>query len=137
MQDNYIRPNGYTGAMVGVEWNPLDFGRVSNQALVLEQKSQALIRLRREAESLIALEVRHKWIDLMTARQRVLVAQKTTAQADENLRVARDRYQHQAGTNTEVLDAETLRVQAYVNLYTSTYQAALAALRLRRAVGNL
>ena len=132
LQDNYLRPNGYTGALVGVEWNPLDFGRVRNQALVLDQKSQALVQLRRDAESMIALEVRQKWIDLVTARKRVLVAEKTTAQADENLRVARDRYQHQAGTNTEVLDAETLRVQAYVNLYSSTYQAALAGLRLRR-----
>jgi outer membrane protein TolC len=136
-QDSFFRPNGYTGAMVGVEWNPFDSGRVSNQARVLDEKSQALIRLRRDAESIIALEVRQKWIDLDTARKRVLVARKTTAQADENLRVARDRYQHQAGTNTEVLDAESLRVQAYTNLYNSTYQAALAGLRLRRAVGCL
>ena len=117
---------------MGVEWNPLDFGRAKNQAGVLDGKSQALIRLRRDAESMISLEVRQKWIDLQTARKRVLVARKTTAQADENLRVARDRYQHQAGTNTEVLDAETLRVQAYMNLYSSTYQAALAGLRLQR-----
>ena len=136
-QDDYIRPNGYTGAMVGVEWNPLDFGRVKSQARVLDEKSQSLIRLRRDAESKIALQVRQKWIDLQTARQRVVVARTTTAQADENLRVARDRYQHQAGTNTEVLDAETLRVQAYMNFYSSTYQAALAGLRLRRAVGTL
>jgi outer membrane protein len=136
-QDDYLRPNGYTGAVVGVEWNPLDCGRVKSQARVLDEKSQSLIRLRRDAESIISLEVRQKWIDLQTARKRVLVAQKTIAQADENLRVARDRYQHQAGTNTEVLDAETLRVQAYMNLYSSTYQAALAGLRLRRAVGNL
>ena len=67
----------------------------------------------------------------------VIVARQTTAQADENLRVARDRYQHQVGTNTEVLDAETLRIQAYTNLYDSTYQAVLAGLRLRRAVGSL
>ncbi len=137
LQDDYLRPNGYSGAMVGVEWNPLDFGRVKNQARVLDEKSQALIRLRRDAESMIALDVRQKWIDLQTARKRVLVAEKTTSQADENLRVARDRYQHQAGTNTEVLDAETLRVQAFMNLYSSTYQTALAGLRLRRAVGNL
>ena len=136
-QNDYIQPNGYSGAVLNVEWNAFDFGRVNNQARVLEEKSQALIRLRRDAESKISLEVRQKWIDLQTARKRVLVAQKTTAQADENLRVARDRYQHQAGTNTEVLDAETLRVQAYMNLYNSTYQAALAGLRLRRAVGNL
>ncbi len=30
-----------------------------------------------------------------------------------------------------------LRVQAYMNLYSSTYQATLAGLRLRRAIGNL
>jgi outer membrane protein TolC len=127
-QDDYIQPNGYAGAVVGVEWNPFDFGRVRNQARVLDDKSQALIRLHRDAASLISLEVRQKWIDLDTARKRVLVARKTTAQADENLRVARDRYQHQVGTNTEVLDAETLWVQAYTNLYNSSYQAALAVL---------
>ena len=66
-----------------------------------------------------------------------MVARQTTAQADENLRVARDRYQHQVGTNTEVLDAETLRIQAYTNFYDSTYQAVLTGLRLRRAVGTL
>ena len=86
---------------------------------------------------MIALDVRQKWIDLLTSRKRVLVARQTTAQADENLRVARDRYQHQVGTNTEVLDAEASRVQAYTNFYNSSYQAVLAALRLRRAVGNL
>ena len=136
-QNDYIQPNGISGAMVAVQWNPLDFGRVRHQAQVLDEQSQAVIRLRRDAETKVWLEVRAKWIDLQTARKRVFVARQTTAQADENLRVARDRYQSQAGTNTEVLDAETLRVQAYVNLYTSTYQAALAVLRLRRAVGNL
>lgn len=137
LKDDFIRPNGYTGAMVGVEWTPFDCGRVRNQARALEEKSQALIRLRRDLESKISFEVRQKWIDLETARKRVLVARKTTAQADENLRVARNRYQQQAGTNTEVLDAESLRVQAYMNLYSSSYQAALAGLRLRRAVGSL
>lgn len=136
-QNDYIQPNGTTGVMLGVEWNAIDFGRVKNQALAMEEKSQALLRLRRDAESMISLEVRQKWIDLQTAQERVLVARKTTAQGDENLRVARDRYQHQVGTNTEVLDAETLRVQAYTNLYNSTYQAVLAALRLRRAAGSL
>jgi outer membrane protein TolC len=80
--------------MLNVQWNAFDFGRVSNQAGVLDEKSQALIRLRRDAESMISLEVRQKWIDLQTARDRVFVARKTTSQADENLRVARDRYQH-------------------------------------------
>jgi outer membrane protein TolC len=86
---------------------------------------------------MIALEVRQRWLELQTARQRVEVARQTTALADENLRVARGRYQQHVGTNTEVLDAETLRVQAYTNLFDSTYQAVLAGLRLRRATGDI
>jgi outer membrane protein TolC len=136
-QDRYLEPNGLAGVMVGVEWNVLDMGRVRNRANALSDKAESVIHLRRDTQSLIALEVRQRWLELETARQRVIVARQTTAHADENLRVARDRYQHQVGTNTEVLDAETLRIQAYTNLYDSTYQAVLAGLRLWRAVGSL
>jgi outer membrane protein len=136
-ENSYIDPNGIGVLAVGVEWNAFDSGRVRNQADALAQRAEAVLRMRKDVESQIALEVRQKWLDLQTARERVQVAYKATAQADENLRVARDRYEQQVGTNTEVLDAEALRVQAYTNFYNSTYQAVLAGLRLRRAVGNL
>jgi outer membrane protein len=136
-EDRYVNPNGVAGVLLGVQWNALDMGRVRNEANALSQKAEAVTRMRRDGESMIALEVRQRWLELETARQRVRVARQATAQADENLRVARDRYQHQVGTNTEVLDAETLRVQAFTNLFDSSYQAVLAGLRLRRAVGIL
>jgi len=136
-ENRYIEPNGVAGVLVSAQWNVLDMGRAHNQANALSEKAEAIIRMRRDATSMIALEIRQRCLDLETARQRVLVARQATAQADENLRVARDRYQNQVGTNTEVLDAETLRVQAYTNLFNSSYQAVLAGLRLRRAVGTL
>jgi outer membrane protein len=136
-ENRYVEPNGVAGVLLGVQWNALDMGRARNQANALSEKAQALLRMRRDAESIIALEVRQRWLELETARQRVQVARQATARADENLRVARDRYQQQVGTNTEVLDAETLRVQAHMNLLDSNYQAVLAGLRLRRAVGTL
>ena len=136
-QDTYIEPNGVAGVMLGVQWNAIDMGRSRSRANAISDKAEAVLHMRRDAESMIALEVRQRWLELETARQRVLVARQATAQADENRRVARDRYQHQVGTNTEVLDAESLRVQAYTNLYDSSYQAVLAGLRLRRAVGTL
>jgi outer membrane protein len=137
-QDNrYVDPNGVSGVLLTLEWNAIDMGRAKNGANALREKAEAVTRMRQDAESMIALEVRQRWLELATARQRVQVARQATTQADENLRVARDRYQHQVGTNTEVLDAETLRVQAYTNLFDSTYQAVLAGLRLGRAVGAL
>lgn len=136
-QNRFVDPNGVAVLALGVEWNAFDFGRIRNQAESFREKAEAVIRIRKDVESMITLEVRQKWLDQETARQRVAVARQATTQADENLRVARDRYEQQAGTNTEVLDAETLRVQAFTNLYNSTYQAVLTGLRLHRAVGDL
>ncbi len=136
-QDPYINPNGVAAVALDLEWTAVDFGRLSNQASALREKAEAVSRTRKDAEFVIDLEVRQRWLDLQTARQRIQVAWQATAQADENLRIARGRYEQQAGTNTEVLDAQTSRVQAYTNFYNCTYQAVLAGMRLRRAVGNL
>jgi outer membrane protein len=136
-QDRYVDPNGAAILAVGVEWNAIDMGRSRNRANAYCEKAEAVVRMRRDAESMIALDVRQKWLDLRTAKQRVDVVRQAVAQADENLRVTRERYQNQVGTNTEVLDAETLRVQAYTNFYNSAYESVLAGLRLHRAIGDL
>ncbi|MGE0082535.1 MAG: TolC family protein, partial [Thiohalomonadaceae bacterium] len=70
-------------------------------------------------------------------RKRIEVTQSAIAQAEENLRVVRDRYANGLSTNTEVLDAETLRVNSEANHAAALYDAALAGLRLKRAVGEL
>jgi outer membrane protein len=137
LEDQSLDPNGLGVIGIGVEWTPIDAGRTSHQAAALVEKAEASVRLCRDAQSLIALDVRQKWLDLQTALHRVETVRQARTQADENLRVARDRYQHQVGTNTEVLDAESLRLQAYVNFYNATYEVLLANMRLRRAVGNL
>ena len=136
-QDQYVDPNGIAGVALTAQWNAFDAGRSSEQAAALCQRSEALLRMRSDAESVIALEVRQKWLEVQTARDRLDFARKATAQADENLRVVRDRYLQGLATNTEVLDGETLRAQAYMNLYNSYYESILAGLRVRRAVGNL
>jgi len=58
-------------------------------------------------------------------------------QAEENLRVVRDRYRNGEGTNSDVLDAEALRTASLGNLDTARYDASLAELSLARAVGSL
>ena len=70
-EDRYLTPNGVAGVLVGVEWNALDMGQSRGRANALGDKAEAVIRLRRDAESMIALEVRPAWLELETARQRV------------------------------------------------------------------
>jgi outer membrane protein len=68
---------------------------------------------------------------------RIDLAQVAVTQAQENLRVARDRYQSGVGTNTEVLDAETLRIKSQANHFNAIYDNVLAQQQLKRARGIL
>jgi len=92
---------------------------------------------RADAESLIALQVRQTWLDVEETRKRVQVTAEAVEQAEENLRIARERYGAGLGTQTQLLQAETLRVQALTNRDNAVLDAALARLRLARAVGSL
>jgi len=51
--------------------------------------------------------------------------------------VTRNRYKEGIGTNTEVLDAESLRTVNYVSYDKANNDAVLAVLRLHYAIGNL
>ena len=95
-----------------------------------------MIRLRSDVESIVALQVRQAWLDLESTRKRIDVNEAALESANENLRVARDRYNEGTVINTVVLDAVTLRTGAYNRYYTSVYDAILASMRLRRAVGE-
>jgi type I restriction enzyme M protein len=72
-----------------------------------------------------------------TTSERVDVAQSAIAQAEENVRVVRDRYVNGLAPYTEVLDAETLRVTSENNQANAVYDVVIAGLRLKYAVGEL
>ena len=120
-----------------VAWTPFDGGRSRQRALATERRGAATKSRQADLAASIALEVRSAWLNLDETRRRIPVTRSAIEQAEENLRVARSRYIQQRGTNTEVLDAETLRIQSYDNYYNALYDSILADFRLRRAIGEL
>jgi outer membrane protein len=136
-EDRFRVPEGIAAAGVGVSWNLFDGGRNRFEASNLLEQAEAIHCRRAELESLIALEVRQTWLDVQETRRRLETTPEAIEQAEENLRVVRKRYSVGAATNTEVLDAETLRTQAYRNHDNAMYDAVLAAWRLRHATGDL
>ena len=81
--------------------------------------------------------MRKTWLDVQETRQRIDVTGTAIEQAEENVRVAANRYEKGQGTNTEVLDAETLRTLSHSNYFNAVYDAVMAVFRLRRAAGTL
>jgi outer membrane protein TolC len=122
---------------LGVRWRLFDGGRSRESAAALSAESRATERERADLATLIELQVQSAWLDRAATRARIAVAEGAVGQAEENLRVVRDRYRNGEGTNTEVLDAEGLRAQALDNLDNARYDAALAGFRLARATGTL
>ncbi len=137
LDDRYLADHGFWAVGVGISWTLFDGGVARHQARALESEARACLEARQDAESAIRLQVRQSWLDIEETRQRVSVAGQALEQAQENLRVARDRYTSGVGTNTEVLDAQALRHKSETNYIDATYDNVLAQLVLRRAVGTL
>jgi outer membrane protein len=135
-ENRYQAFEGMWMANVGVDWKVFD-GSSGHQSDALTRQAIALKEQRDDLSSMIDLQVRQAWLDIQETQKRIAVTQQAIAQADENLKVTTDRYQQGLSTNTDVLKAEDLRTTTHDNLNNATYDAALATLHLRRAVGIL
>ncbi len=136
-ENKYMEPEGAWTATLGVKWNFFDGGLARHKAGEIKLQAQALSEKRADVKTLITLQLRHAWLNIDESYKRVEVTQKALAQGEENLKVVKDRYQEGLATNTEVLDAETLRTLSHFNYDSAVYDAALSNLRLHRAVGDL
>jgi outer membrane protein len=136
-QNKYQVFQGLWSATLGLKWDLFDGGVARHNSNALLQKADAVNNLRADAESVIALQVRQASLDIDETFKRIEVTRDAVAQSEENLKVTRDRYREGVGTNTEVLDAETLRTRSLNNHYNAIYDAVTAKIHLRYAVANL
>ena len=128
---------GVWQAMVLASWDIFDGNVAKNKSRAIQAQSRSRDELLQEMETLIQLQVRQAWLDMGESRKRIEVTRETLEQAEENLQVTRNRYKEGIGTNTEVLDAETLRTINLVNYDKAGNDAVLAVIRLHYAIGNL
>jgi len=137
LENQFLDDDAFLMAGVGVQWALFDGGVSRKRAAALERSRRATEEQRADVESLVALQVRQAWLDLDETQRRVSVTGDAVDQAEENLRIARERYGAGLGTQTQLLEAETLRVRALTNRDNAALDAGLAGLRLARAVGSL
>ncbi|WP_206107885.1 TolC family protein [Paludisphaera rhizosphaerae] len=120
-----------------VDWNIFDGGAARRRSTAYELQHAAVSRQRADAADDIALQVHVQWSRLQEAKVSLGVAQHSVRQAEENIRVVLNRYKEQVSTYTEVLDAETRRLESLTRYYDAFYDKSLAEFRLHRAVGDL
>ncbi|MCK4501592.1 MAG: TolC family protein, partial [Desulfuromonadales bacterium] len=136
-QNDYLVDEGQWSIMLGLKWNLFDGGISNHKANSVSRQANALQQQYHDFASIISLQVRQAWLDTQETQKRILVTSKAITQAEENLKVSRNRYSSGLTTNTEVLDAETLRIKSQYNHANANYDRSLAMLHLKRAIGEL
>lgn len=124
-------------AMAVFSWTFFEWGKTRSAVREVESVRIQLLQKRSALEDLIRLEVKQAYLGLFEAERNIPTTTKAVEQAEENLRVSRERYEAQVATSTEVLDAQTLLTQARTNYYRALYSHHLARARLERALGAM
>ena len=115
------------------------FNGGARRARIAESKAyqQRAEAMRSHMESAVRLQVREAYLNLNAARQRVEVSSDSAAQAQESLRILRNRYDAGLATIMDVLRAETMRTSAQSNHLNAVYDYRMAFAALELATGKL
>ena len=127
--------NWFAGA--SMRWNL--FNGFADKARI-DEASQFLVRARaqqRQIDSAVRLQVRSAYLDLQAAQERLKVTEAAVTQAEENLRIVKNRYENGLNNVTELLRSETALLETRVRRLAAVHGQRLAAVALDLAAGTL
>jgi outer membrane protein len=131
----FVQTNAaYVGARA--TWDVWDWGTTTNGITEAKARARQGELARVKVSDQIRLEVRRAFLELTAAGEAVTVAQASVAQATENFRLVKKRYEANAATSFDVVDAEGLLTQARGQMQTALYDRVIARAALRRATGS-
>lgn len=125
--------------MLGVQakYNIFDGKYKGAKAAEAESNLAALEAQLRHAKNQVSLHVKDAWLRLRTARELHKVALEAVGQAEESLRIVRDRYESGLAILTDLTQAETALLGARTNLSSAVYGFNVAVAGLELAAGRL
>jgi outer membrane protein TolC len=122
--------NHWTAGFV-LEWRLLDGLGQRGRAGQAGAKAAAAETQYREARARSTMEIRRARRSLMTARERVGVAEKAADQSRESLRIVEARFQQGLERVSELIDKETASTNAALRLQRATYDFKIAQSELK------
>lgn len=106
---------------LGLQWDFFDGGKSRAQVKEYRAQAQELLAQLDDLKKQIALEVSSAQLNFESACQRIDVATRQVASAQEDYRMALMRYKANVGTNLDVLDARTALTNARTQLVDAVY----------------
>lgn len=121
---------------VNVRWSVFDGGRVRAEAAEAAAHRRAAEARLKDFDAAVQVEVRQRRSELTSAGAAIEAAEAGVRAAVEARRVIAERFSAGVATNTDVLHAQTVLLQAELSVTRARANAELAAARLLRALGR-
>lgn len=122
---------------VTLSWDVWNWGLTSSQVSQAEQTKVQLETNLDQLKENIQMEVYSNYLNLTKNEAKVIVSKETLNQALENYRVTSEKYNMQLATSTDLIDAETLKLQAETNLKTAEVDSQIAKVKLEKSLGRI
>ena len=143
----YLRPNprilpsldrfkGTWDLGVSLSFDVWNWGQTKRQAEQAEARLGQARDARKALEDQAVLEITQCRLSLARAGEKVRVAGQAVSQAEENLRVTRERFRQGVALSSDVLDAEVAVLQAKLGRTQAAVDQVLAQARLEKALGD-
>ncbi len=103
---NYL-PSQIASAGVSLTWEPWDWGRKQREAAALHAKEEQQRLALAQLEEQVKFESNRAWREYQRETRNYQASQAATQSAEEQLRVAKERYAKQAALMRDLLEAQT------------------------------
>lgn len=135
----FVAGGGGNNWLGGIELQVDLFTGGAKRAELARQKALAekIAAMKQSATDGVRLEVRRAYYDDDAARQQVAVARAAVAQAQESLRISRNRYEAGLLTITDLLSAEEATLQTQLNYWNAVARSQTSYANLELASGTL
>lgn len=128
--DNYA-----LGAVVRV--NIFSGNRISEETKAAKSMLRRVQEMQKSLELEIKVQAREAFLKAKSARERIRVAKIAAEQAEEGLRIVKNRYNNGLLTIVGLLDAELARQQAHTNYFKALHDYKVARVELELAAGTI
>lgn len=120
---------------LSANWSVFDAG-VNNAKIKQAQTSldKAMLQVKQTSDS-IGLEVRESYLSMQEAEKRLATTNVAVGKAQEDLMIAREKYNAGVGTNLDVMDSQLALTQAKTNHVQALYDFNLNKAKLDKAIG--
>ncbi len=128
---------GYNNLGLRLNWSLFTGLQRTNQ---IQQEKLALLQVENsfdQMEAAIDVDIQQSRINYDDARNRLEVQDENRELAEEIYQISTKKYSNGVGSNIEVINAENNLNEANTNYYNTLYEAIIAQLELKKALGQL